>query len=132
MGDPQVDEARFLMSGDHIDWKAKRAFRFGEKGGRVARDTKRIGGDGADRGCAKAGETFGKPPETAERRTARLRSQVSASIDAGTEAKRFPLRIETIDLFAFDTPHLESEAVRPHVDDRECSRGRVHAMIDER
>jgi hypothetical protein len=69
----------------------------------------------------KACEPFGESRQARERQSSRIRRQVAAIVEARTDAQHLALRVEPVDLVAFDPPNFEPEAVRAHVDDRQRS-----------
>src|SRR3954469_15441030 len=83
----------------------------------------------------KAGQPFSEPGKARKRRSSRVRLEVAAIVESCADTQHFALRVEAIDLVAFDASDFEPKAVGPHVDDRQCRGGwrslhRSHSILD--
>ena len=116
-----VDQSRLFVPGNNVDGEPERALGTGEKRPGIARDAERIRRDSAHGGRRESGESFGESRQAGKRQPPRLRRQVAAIVEARADAQHLPLRVEPVDLVAFDPSNFEPEAVRAHVDDRQCS-----------
>ena len=98
MRDAEVDEARFLAAGDHLDRETERLARLAQELRRVLGHAQRIGADRAHRARAAGRAGARRCAERLQR--ARLRGAVDALFggQAGAQAHRLAQRVERVDL----------------------------------
>ncbi len=127
MGNAEVDEARFLAAGNHLDREAERGARLAQELRRVLRHAQGVRADHAHRLPREAAQPLGELGERAER--PRLRRAVDALVggEAGAQAHHLSHGVEGIDLTVDNPADLQVEAVRAQVDRGECLVSR-HAL----
>ena len=112
----EVDQARFLAAGDHLDREAERGARLAQELRRVLRHAQRVGADRAHRLAREAAQPLGELGQRLER--VRLRGAVDALVggQAAAQAHHLAHRVERVDLAVDDAPDLQVEAVGAEVD----------------
>ena len=112
----EVDQARFLAPGDHLDREAERGARLAQELRRVLRHAQRVGADHAHRRTREAAQALAELGERLER--ARLGGAIDALLggQARAQAHHLAHRVEGIDLAVDHATDLQVEAVRAEVD----------------
>ncbi len=116
MHDAQVDEARLLAAGDHLDREAERLLGAPQERLRVPGDAQRVRPHHAHRAARHPGEPFREALERRERALLRFAIQVLVGGEAAAEPHRLLHGIERIELLAGDARDREVEAVAAEVD----------------
>src|SRR5688572_18252847 len=112
----QVDQARFLAAGDHLDRKAERGARLAQELRRILRHAQRVGADHAHRRAREAAQALAELGERFQR--ARLGGAIDALFGGqpGAQAHHLAHRVEGIDLAVDHATDLQVEAVGAKVD----------------
>ena len=89
VGSPQVDEARFLASGHHLDGAPQHRAGFLQEGADVVRHPEGVGGHRPEGLQLQALQPLGKAPQRLQRPLARLFGQLELPVQPGAQPDRF-------------------------------------------
>jgi hypothetical protein len=117
--DPEIDEARLLVPGDHLDRESERALRLAHELLRILRDTQRVGADHAHRAPGHSREALGELAQRAQRSLLRVVVEALVGAEACAQAHGLLQRIQRVDLLADHATDGEVEAVGAQVDGAE-------------
>ena len=124
VGDAEVDQARLLASGDHLDRVAERLLRVAPEALRVVGAAQRVGADRAHGPGRHLAQPLPEALEAGERPRPRLRRQAAVGVEPCREAYRLAQLVDDLDVSVDDARDDQVEAVRAEVHRRQGARSR--------
>ena len=125
VGDPQINQPRFLASGHDFNRETECGFKSGHELAGVLCHAQGVGTDRAHRAWRQSAQALAEAFQAFDRTRLRRVVEVLVGGQAGSKPHRLTQRIEGIDLVIDDASDLKPKRVGSEVD-RRNGRGRFH------